>query len=102
MTNSGGPGIMCADALAAEGLELATLGGDVERKLRRRLGAAASVANPVDMLATAGARDYAKVMELLAEDPDVGAVIAIYTPTGLDDPDEVLAGMTAGIDAVDA
>src|SRR3954470_16913279 len=102
MTNSGGPGIMCTDALAAEGLEPAALGDDVKRKLRRRLGAAASVANPVDMLATAGERDYAKVMELLAGEPDVGAVIAIYTPTGLDDPDEVLTGMAAGIDAVDA
>src|SRR3954447_2623892 len=102
MTNSGGPGIMCTDALAAEGLDLAALGDDVKRKLRRRLGAAASVANPVDMLATAGARDYAKVMELLAEDPAVDAVVAIYTPTGLDDPDEVLAGMAAGVDAVEA
>jgi acetyl coenzyme A synthetase (ADP forming)-like protein len=101
MTNSGGPGILCTDALEAEGLELATLSQDLQRKLRRSLGAAASTGNPVDMLATAGPRQYQRVMKLLAEDDAVDAVIAIYTPTGLDDPAAVLDGMAAGIDAVD-
>lgn len=101
VTNSGGPGILCTDALAAERLRLAELSDESQRKLRRLLRASAATTNPVDMLATAGAREYRRVMGLLADDGGVDAAIVIYTPTGLDDPAEVLRGIAAGADAVD-
>lgn len=100
LTNSGGPGILCADALAAEGLELA----DLSSRLRERLGAlfraGASTANPIDMLATARSSEYRRAMRTIADDDSVDALIAIYTPTGLDDPAEMLRGVAAGVDAV--
>lgn len=100
VTNSGGPGILCADALVAEGLELPELGGKLERKLHSMLRAGASSRNPVDMLATAGPSHYRRVMKAIAESGAVDAMVTIYTPTGLDDPADMLRGVAAGVDAV--
>jgi acyl-CoA synthetase (NDP forming) len=66
------------------------------------LPSAASVANPVDMLATAGPGQYTRALEILADDENVDAVIAIYTPTGLDEPEEMLSGLAAAGDAAHA
>ena len=59
VTNAGGPGILCADALAAQGLRVEPLAGATQRALRGVLPAEASVGNPVDMIASATAADYA-------------------------------------------
>jgi succinyl-CoA synthetase alpha subunit/GNAT superfamily N-acetyltransferase len=69
VTNAGGPGILCADALVAEGLRVEPLGDCTQRALWDVLPRAASVANPVDMLASATAADYARVLELVLADP---------------------------------
>lgn len=101
VTNSGGPGILCADALAAEGLELPELPAALQAKLRSALRAGASTQNPVDMLATAGPSQYRRVMRTIADDGAVDAMVVIYTPTGLEDPAEMLRGIASGVDAVD-
>jgi acetyl coenzyme A synthetase (ADP forming)-like protein len=98
VTNSGGPGILCTDALDAEGMVLAELSQQVIERLRAILPAAASVQNPVDMLATADGDLYARVMGVFAEAESVDAVIVIYTPTGLDEPARVLEGIGRGAD----
>jgi acetyl coenzyme A synthetase (ADP forming)-like protein len=101
LTNSGGPGILCTDALEAAGMCLAKLSPAVTDRLKRMLPAAASVANPVDMLATADGALYAHALRALSGDDSVDAVIVIYTPTGLDDPADVLEGIAEGADALD-
>ena len=53
MTNAGGPGIMCADACEAAGLEVPELPEAVREALRGFLAPEASLANPVDLIATA-------------------------------------------------
>lgn len=53
LSNSGGPGVLCADRAALEGLDLAVLPKPMADVLRQRLPAEASVANPVDLLADA-------------------------------------------------
>lgn len=80
MTNAGGPGILAADTCEANGLELVTLSDDTLKQLRDFLPAAASVGNPVDMIASASAEQYAKTMRLLLADPNVDAVVVIYIP----------------------
>jgi acetyl coenzyme A synthetase (ADP forming)-like protein len=89
LTNSGGPGIMCADACEAEGLELPQLSESTRDKLRAFLASEASLGNPVDMIATASPGNYARALAVLAADPEVDAVIAIYTPVMGAAPDEV-------------
>ncbi|MGZ7080015.1 MAG: bifunctional acetate--CoA ligase family protein/GNAT family N-acetyltransferase, partial [Thermoanaerobaculia bacterium] len=80
VTNAGGPGILAADACEANGLKLAPLSETTTNRLRSFLPAAASVANPVDMIASATPDQYAKTLEAVLSDPNVDAVIAIYIP----------------------
>ncbi|MFO1079583.1 MAG: CoA-binding protein [Reyranellaceae bacterium] len=53
LSNSGGPGVLCADRAALEGLDLAPLPPAMAHVLRQRLPPEASVANPIDLLADA-------------------------------------------------
>src|SRR5262249_16860306 len=53
LSNSGGPGVLCTDRAAAEGLELVPLPPTMAETLRAALPAEASVANPLDLLADA-------------------------------------------------
>ena len=58
VTNAGGPGILAADACEAAGLALAQLSEDTKARLRAFLPRAASIGNPVDMIASAAAAQY--------------------------------------------
>ncbi len=53
LSNSGGPGVICADRAAAEGLDLGALPQAMADILRQQLPPEASVANPIDLLADA-------------------------------------------------
>ena len=53
LSNSGGPGVLCADRAAAEGLDLVPLPPAMAAALRAALPGEASVANPLDLLADA-------------------------------------------------
>jgi len=80
ITNAGGPAILCADACEAEGLNVPTLDSGSMVRLRAFLPAEASVSNPVDMIASATADDYGKAIEIVAADPNVDALVVIFTP----------------------
>lgn len=80
LTNAGGPGVTAADALEAHGLALAELSGDTKGRLWEGLPAAASVQNPVDMLASAGPQEYAQCLTALLADEAVDAVMVILPP----------------------
>jgi acetyltransferase len=53
LSNSGGPGVICADRASSEGLSLDALPKAMADILRQQLPAEASVANPIDLLADA-------------------------------------------------
>lgn len=53
LSNSGGPGVLCADRASLEGLDLGALPAAMADVLRQRLPPEASVANPIDLLADA-------------------------------------------------
>ncbi len=80
VTNSGGPGIACADACAAAGLSVEPLQSATRAALRRLLPAAATVGNPLELLVAAPPADFRLAVEAVAADPGVDAVIAIYFP----------------------
>jgi acetyl coenzyme A synthetase (ADP forming)-like protein len=77
--NSGGPGILAADACENAGLAVPTLAAKTQRKLRR-VAPGAAVANPVDLLAAATAEQYARALDSVLADADVDAALAIFTP----------------------
>jgi acetyl coenzyme A synthetase (ADP forming)-like protein len=80
VTNAGGPGILAADACEANGLQLAQLSDATTKKLREFLPPTASVANPIDMIASATPEHYARTLRAVLVDPAVDSVLAIYIP----------------------
>jgi len=80
LTNSGGPGILAADALEAQGMEVGELDPATVARLRPLLPSAASVRNPLDMIASATATDYRTALLALLEDAGVDAAVAIFVP----------------------
>jgi len=79
--NSGGPGVLAADACEAAGLAVPELSPATQEALRGCLPAAAGVRNPVDMMASADPATYQAALRILLADPDVDAVIVVCTPT---------------------
>jgi len=81
LTNAGGPGILAADALAAEELELPELSKGLQKILRGHLAVEAAVGNPVDMIASAGPEQYKACLRAMLDSDELDAVIVIYIPT---------------------
>jgi acyl-CoA synthetase (NDP forming) len=88
VTNAGGPGILCADACQAEGLDVPPLSETTVAALREFLPPQASVGNPVDMLASAPAAHYLQAIRAVSADPNVDAVIAIFIPPVVTQPED--------------
>jgi acetate---CoA ligase (ADP-forming) len=86
LTNAGGPGILAADACEARGLELPALSESTRCELRSFLPPAASVGNPVDMLASASADHYRRSLAAILRDDQIDSVITIFIPPLVTDP----------------
>lgn len=95
LTNAGGPGILAADACEANGLELPSLGEETRAELRSFLPAAASVTNPVDLLASASPDDFGRALAAILRDAAVDSVIAIFIPPLVTEPQAVAASIAA-------
>jgi acyl-CoA synthetase (NDP forming)/RimJ/RimL family protein N-acetyltransferase len=95
LTNAGGLAILCADACAAEGLELPPPSPGTRAGLRRLVPAEASVENPIDVLGSATAETFASVLPLLLADPAFDAVCVLFVRP-------IVATAADVVDAVDA
>jgi acetyl coenzyme A synthetase (ADP forming)-like protein len=93
VTNVGGPGILCADACEAEGLDVPALSDGLQAGLAAFLPPEAGRSNPVDMLAPAPPAHYERAVELVRASGEVDAVIVIFLPTLSADPAGVLAAI---------
>ncbi|MFE7724036.1 CoA-binding protein, partial [Nocardia rhizosphaerihabitans] len=79
LSDGGGHATLAADALTAQGIELAQISEQTQQELRELLGSAAAVVNPVDV---AGATDadptvFAHAARVLMNDPTVGLVLIV-------------------------
>ncbi len=93
VTNAGGPGILAADALEAQGLKLPEFSAELRARLMEKLPAEASVTNPVDLIAGAGPVQYGSVISPILESGEVDTLLTIYVPTsatGVRDVGEVV------------
>lgn len=80
LTNAGGPAILAVDAMEKAGLKLAPLTQSTREFLKSRLPKAASIDNPVDVLAGSGPGTYAVALDALLTDETVDAVVVIQAP----------------------
>jgi acyl-CoA synthetase (NDP forming) len=78
LTNAGGAGIIAADACERVGIDVPELSDEAKRKLAEFLPAEAGLGNPIDMIATAGADDYRRALEVGLAEAD--AAIVIFRP----------------------
>jgi acetyl coenzyme A synthetase (ADP forming)-like protein len=97
VTNAGGPGILCADVCEAGGLVLPELSEGVKLQLAQFLPGAASLGNPVDMIASAPPEHYRRTIEIVLASAEVDALIAIYIPVGLVETDAVARAVGEGV-----
>jgi acetate---CoA ligase (ADP-forming) len=80
LTNGGGPGILVADACEAAGLLVPELSEDTQAVLRAGLPPEAATGNPVDMVASATAEQYGRLLRLLGAAEEIDAIIAVFIP----------------------
>jgi acetyltransferase len=93
LTNAGGPGVIATDAIELNHLTLATLNAETESALQKILPPAASVHNPVDMLASASPDQYAHSLKILLQDNRVDGVIVILPPPPMFTAEEMVMAM---------
>lgn len=96
LTNSGGPGIVAADACARRGIELPTPSPAIVRKFKRRFSAIAALGNPMDMTADGTPPLYTYALRTLLASRDVDAAMVISTPLGTVTAEDVAGGIIGG------
>lgn len=80
ITNAGGPGILATDAAEREKLIITGLEKTTEEALKKALPAAASAANPIDVLGDAFADRYSAAITAAVRDPNVDGIAVLLTP----------------------
>jgi acetyltransferase len=85
VTNAGGPGVMAADALLAQGGVLAQASADTQQRLSVQLSMK-SMGNPLDLRGDATSGSYAAATSSLLQDENVDGVVALLTPQAMTDP----------------
>ncbi len=80
VSNAGGPAVISADAVVAEGLNLVELDDDTKQKLTNVLPRFASILNPVDVLGDALADRIAQACEIILETNQAQSLVVILTP----------------------
>jgi len=81
VTNSGGPGILAADATEKSSLNMARLSNSTIDRMKEFLPPYASLYNPVDLIGDAPAERYRKTLEVVIDDPQVHSILVLLTPT---------------------
>ncbi len=90
ITNGGGYGIMCADALHKSGLRLASPSAKTVSVLKKSLPSIAIVKNPIDLTGGATTEDYEKtIAAALADNNNDALAIIMLLQTPLVTPDIV-------------
>jgi acetyl coenzyme A synthetase (ADP forming)-like protein len=102
VTNAGGPGILLADACDAHGLIVPELAPETQVALRAVLPAQAGLSNPVDMIASARPEHYRRTMEVVGADPGIDALVVIYIPPLVTNPEQVAQAIAQGAGGVPA
>jgi acyl-CoA synthetase (NDP forming)/GNAT superfamily N-acetyltransferase len=82
VSNVGGAGVLAADACTDLGLTVHRPHGQTSRRLRALAPDGSAIGGPVDTTAVISAENFRQVLELLAADPEVDAMIALVLPTG--------------------
>ena len=95
ITNSGGPGILAADACDRSSLHLIPTRKETADRLREFLPPSASVYNPIDIIGDASHERYNKTLEVVLKDDLIHTVLILLTPTAAVDAEAVARGIVS-------
>ncbi len=85
ITNTGGPAVIATDVFVNAGLKIPPLSEKAEAVLREKLFHEASVSNPIDVLATAGAEHFRIAIDTMMDEDQIDSVfINLVTPFFVD------------------
>ncbi|MDI6707594.1 MAG: acetate--CoA ligase family protein [Candidatus Thermoplasmatota archaeon] len=85
VTNTGGPGIIAADECIDAGLILPDLLEETKQALKTALLPSSAISNPIDVLATGGAKEYGAAIDALLQDSNIDAIMVNFiTPFFVD------------------
>ncbi len=83
LTNTGGLGVLAADAVVDTPLELAAFDGATADTLDERLPDSAEVGNPLDIIGDATVDRFESTLEVVLADPTVDAGLVLAAPSAL-------------------
>lgn len=93
--NSGGPGILAADAAESAGLQVVELDLVTQDLVRRAVPAAASVQNPIDLGASVQPDEVGAAVRVVLAANEVDAVLTVFTELAVADPRGTLAAVVS-------
>jgi acetyltransferase len=93
VTNGGGPGVLAADAVSSENLQLAKLAPETIERLNAVLPRHWSHGNPVDVIGDADGKRFGGAAAIVAADPNVDAILTVFCPTGVASAESVADGI---------
>lgn len=99
ITNAGGPAVLCTDACEQCEMVVPELSSQTKAALASFLPLAASLSNPVDLIASATADQYAKGIETLLLANEVDALIILYMAVSVTDTADIARGIMTGIES---
>ncbi|MFQ5453165.1 MAG: acetate--CoA ligase family protein [Candidatus Zixiibacteriota bacterium] len=80
VTNAGGPGILATDALINNGMEMPSLSPGTVKTIKKFISAEASFANPMDMVAGAGGKEFKGTLDAVKKDKRYDSIVPIFVP----------------------
>ena len=95
LTNGGGPGVVAADSASENGVPLAILSKGTIEILSKNLPSQWSRGNPIDIIGDAPAERFGAAAAAALADPNVDALLAMYSPVAVTAP-EAAARAVAG------
>lgn len=101
VTNAGGPGVMATDAIGDSSLSLAEFDDATYDALDDTLPDAAAFYNPVDVLGDAPAERFEESVDIVLDDPNVGACLVVACPTATFKFDPLADALVEAAEGVD-
>lgn len=99
LTNSGGPGVLCADSCAAEGLLVPEFSQGMQSALASFLSPMAALRNPVDVIGFATEDQHARAVETMLSSDELDALIIVHVSVQPIDNGPAAEGIVRGVRA---
>jgi len=97
VTNAGGPGILVADALVKTGFTLPEPSTVLRETLRTIVSPAASLGNPIDLIASATPVIFEASLRAIAQAPDYDVIVPVFMHPVTVDATEIATAMERGV-----